>query len=169
MLYCLILATTGVMLLFSASHTIKDNKLFRETGKTATLKLAGNGYTEYSKRGSNEVNYTVDEMTYTAETGESVNVKFVSIDSGELAALKAGQDIECQYLPSDMQRVRCKSNEEPSPWSDFLFGLVSLFIAGGIFMNARREKQQYEEDYEEEYEEEYEDDEDDDGIRFDKS
>ncbi|WP_094576982.1 DUF3592 domain-containing protein [Kingella denitrificans] len=166
-LLCLILIPFGIMSLISGYRTTKNNSLFQETSKTATFTPASDGYTEYRKRRSSKVYYTLDEMTYTAETGETVNVKSVTVDADELAKLKAGEGIQCSYLPSDKQNVRCQHSEEPSAWKDFLSGLVSLFVAGSIFMNARREKQQ------QQYEEEYEDDEDDDtdhrkddGVRF---
>ena len=157
------------MSLISGYHTTKNNSLFQETSKTAMFTPASDGYTEYRKRKSNTVYYTLDEMAYTTETGETVNVKFVTVDADELAKLKAGEGIQCRYLPSNKQNVRCQHSEEPSAWKDFLSGLVSLFVAGSIFMNARREKQQYEEEYEEEYEDDEDDDTDhrkDDGVRF---
>ena len=99
-LLCLILVPFGIMSLISGYRTTKNNSLFQETSKTAMFTPASDGYSEYRKRRSSKVYYTLDEMTYTAETGETVNVKSVTVDADELAKLKAGEGIQCSYLPS---------------------------------------------------------------------
>ena len=105
-------------------------------------------------------------LNYTTAEGTPVTVNNISISTNELDKLKAGEDIECLYLPNDPKRVRCQNESEASLWQSFLTALVAYGFIVMTVLKARRENQY------EDYDEDEDDDDDtddrrrrDDGVR----
>ena len=119
--------------------------------------LATNEYTEHRKCRGSGVYYTVS-LNYTTAEGTPVTVNNISISTGELDKLKAGEDIECLYLLNNPKRVRCQNGADASLWQSFLNTLVAYGFIVMTVVKARRENQY--EDYDED-----EDDDDDTDYR----
>ena len=112
-LYCVFAFVLGTVFLYMGFHSMKENSQFREKGQRAMFTPATNEYTEHRKRRGGGVYYTVS-LNYTTAEGTPVTVNNISISTDELGKLKAGEDIECLYLPNDPKRVRCQDGSEAS-------------------------------------------------------
>ena len=164
-LYCVLAFLLGTVFLYMGFNSMKENSQFREKGQRAMFTPATNEYTEHRKRRGGGVYYTVS-LNYTTAEGTPVTVNNISISTNELDKLKAGEDIECLYLPNDPKRVRCQDGSEATLWQSFLTALAAYGFIVMTVLKARRENQY------EDYDEDEDDDDDtddrrrrDDGVR----